>query len=134
MSVAGVVVNQDGLVLAIRRRDNGQWQPPGGVLELAETFEEGLRREVLEETGVTVEIDRLTGVYKNLPLGVVALVFRCRPLAGAPRATAESSEVCWLPASDVRERMSPAFAVRVLDALADTATAFRTHDGVDLLG
>ncbi len=103
------------------------------MLELSETFEEGLRREVLEETGVTVEIDRLTGVYKNLPLGVVALVFRCHPVAGTLGSTTESSEVCWLTESDVRERMSPAVAVRVLDAVVDAATAFRVHDGVNLL-
>ncbi len=134
VSVAGVVVNEDGRILAICRRDNGQWQAPGGVLELQETFEQGVRREVLEETGVAVEVDRLTGVYKNLRLGVVALVFRCRPIAGAPRSTAESSEVRWLTESDVRQNMSPAFAVRVTDALADHATpAVRVHDGVNLI-
>ena len=40
----------DGRVLVIRRRDNGRWEPPGGVLELDETFEAGVRREVHEET------------------------------------------------------------------------------------
>ncbi len=134
VSVAGVVVNEEGRVLAIRRRDNGQWQAPGGVLELQETFEQGVRREVLEETGVTVEVDRLTGVYKNLRLGVVALVFRCRPIAGAPRPTAESSEACWLTGCDVVQSMSPAFAVRITDALAEDAPpAFRTHDGINLM-
>ncbi len=133
VSVAGVVVNENGRVLAIRRRDNGQWQAPGGVLELQETFEQGVRREVLEETGVTVEVDRLTGVYKNLRLGVVALVFRCRPIAGTPQPTAESSEVRWLTESDIQQSMSPAFAVRVTDALTgDAPVAFRAHDGVNL--
>ena len=84
VSVAGVVVNDDGEVLVIRRRDNGHWEPPGGVLELGETFEEGVRREVLEETGVLVRVDRLTGVYKNMKRGVVALVFRCTPKPAAP--------------------------------------------------
>jgi ADP-ribose pyrophosphatase YjhB (NUDIX family) len=41
-----------------------------------------VRREVAEETGVDVEVGRLTGVYKNLERGIVALVFRCRPVAG----------------------------------------------------
>jgi 8-oxo-dGTP diphosphatase len=68
--------------LAFQRRDNQQWEPPGGVLELNETFEDGVRREVREETGVDVEVERLTGVYKNMPRGIVAaLVFRCRPSA-----------------------------------------------------
>ncbi|MCK9899647.1 NUDIX domain-containing protein [Frankia sp. Cpl3] len=38
VSVAGVVRSDDGLLLCIRRRDNGAWQIPGGVLEQGETF------------------------------------------------------------------------------------------------
>ena len=79
VSVAGIVVRDDGHILVIQRRDNQQWEPPGGVLELNETFEEGVCREVREETGVDVAVERLTGVYKNMPRGIVALVFRCRP-------------------------------------------------------
>ncbi len=57
VAVVGVVFRDDGRVLAIQRRDTGGWQPPGGVLELAETFEEGVRREVLEETGIDCRPD-----------------------------------------------------------------------------
>ena len=56
VSVAGVVVRDDGRVLAIRRADNGTWEPSGGVLELSETLEDGVRREVYEETGVKVSV------------------------------------------------------------------------------
>ncbi len=62
VSVAGIVVNDAGQVLVIRRRDNGQWEPPGGVLELDEFFEQGVRREIKEETGIPVEVEQLTGV------------------------------------------------------------------------
>ena len=65
VSVAGVVIDEDGRVLVIERRDNGHWESPGGILELGETFEEGVRREVLEETGVQVSVGALTGVYKK---------------------------------------------------------------------
>jgi hypothetical protein len=61
-------------------------EPPGscpaGIVELDEDPRDTVRREVLEETGVTVEPLRLTGVYKNMRLGVVSMVFRCRPLSG----------------------------------------------------
>ncbi|ANY05562.1 NUDIX hydrolase [Pseudonocardia sp. HH130630-07] len=132
VSVAGIVVREDGRVLAIQRRDNAHWEPPGGVLELAETFEQGVCREVAEETGIRVEAERLTGAYKNLPRGVVALVFRCRVLGGEPTATDESLRVDWLTPDEVREYMDPAYAVRVLDALTDTP-ASRAHDGVQLV-
>jgi hypothetical protein len=52
---------QDGPLLAIRRADNGTWELPGGVLDP----EEGVAREAWEETGLRVEVDELTGVYKN---------------------------------------------------------------------
>lgn len=120
-------------MLAIRRRDNDQWQPPGGVLELGENFEEGVQREVLEETGMRVRVERLTGVYKNMTLGVVALVFRYTPISGAPQATDECCEVRWLGLADAVARMPPTFAIRVQDAASLPTAAHRSHDGIAVL-
>ncbi|MFE4514259.1 NUDIX hydrolase [Kitasatospora sp. NPDC056783] len=134
VSVAGVVVREDGRVLAIRRADNGTWEPPGGVLELDEAIEDGVRREVYEETGIKVGVERLTGVYKNLSRGIVALVFRCRPESGAERLSDEAIEVDWLTPAEASEWMAEVYAVRVLDALRDDAApSIRTHDGRRLL-
>lgn len=134
VSVAAVVVDDHDRVLVIRRQDNGAWQLPGGVLELDETPEAGARREVREETGVDVSIERLTGVYKNMKLAVVALVFRARSVSGEPRSTPEATAVEWWPAERVAAEMDEAFAVRILDALRpDQAPAVRSHDGVRLL-
>jgi 8-oxo-dGTP diphosphatase len=132
VSVAGVVVNADGDVLIIQRRDNQHWEPPGGVLELGESFDEGVRREVLEETGISVEVERLTGAYKNLPRDIVALVFRCHPVDGAPVTTDESVSVQWVAPKEALSRMAPAYAIRISDALSD-APAFRAHDGVNVV-
>jgi ADP-ribose pyrophosphatase YjhB (NUDIX family) len=135
VSVSAAVVRDDGRLLAIRRRDNGQWEPPGGILDLDETIEEGVTREVNEETGLLVEIDHLTGVYKNMTHGIIALVLRCHVISGTPHPTAEASEAAWLTPDEVRERMSPAFAIRLLDAIEDHlhGPVVRTHDGKDLL-
>lgn len=133
VSVAAVVTDDQGNVLVVKRRDNGDWQIPGGILELEESIEAGVRREVLEETGVVVEPERLTGVYKNLRLGVVALVFRSRVISGAPGPTEESAEVAWWTADQVAEQMGETFAVRVLDALDSHEPAVRLHDGVRLI-
>lgn len=132
VSVAGVVVNERGEVLVIRRRDNGQWEPPGGILELDETFEHGVQREVLEETGVAIKVDRLTGVYKNMTRGIVALVFRCTSAGGTVAPTPEAAEVRWSPVSEVVATMAPAYAVRITDAF-EPGVHTRTHDGVNLL-
>ncbi|MEK2488576.1 NUDIX domain-containing protein [Kitasatospora purpeofusca] len=134
VSVAGVVIRDDGRVLAIRRADNGTWEPPGGVLELAESVEDGVRREVFEETGIKVSVERLTGVYKNVTRGVVALVFRCRPEGGTEQLSDESTAVDWLTPAQVENRMGEVFAVRILDALrGDASPSIRMHDGRRLL-
>jgi 8-oxo-dGTP diphosphatase len=132
VSVAGVVINDDDQVLVIRRDDNGHWEAPGGVLELGESFEDGVRREVLEETGLAVSVERLTGVYKNLTHGIVALVYRCRPAGGEPHPTEEAREVRWMTKEQAESSMSPAFAVRVIDAF-DNHPHSRAHDGVNLV-
>ncbi|MCV7377651.1 NUDIX hydrolase [Mycobacterium alsense] len=132
VSVAGIVVRDDDRVLVIRRDDTGHWEAPGGVLELEESFEDGVRREVVEETGLTVVVERLTGVYKNLTHGIVALVYRCRPADGDAHSTAEAREVRWMTRDEVEAAMNPAFAVRVLDAFDKDAHS-RAHDGVNLV-
>lgn len=129
VSVAGVVVREDGRVLVIRRADNGAWEAPGGVLELDERPEGGVCREVLEETGVKVDPVRLSGVYKNMERAIVALVFLCRPVGGAEQTSAETPEVRWFTREEVRSRMTEAYAVRVLDALDSTTPPVRAHDG-----
>ncbi|AJT65634.3 MutT-like protein [Streptomyces lydicus] len=133
VSVAGVVVREDGRVLTIRRADNGTWEPPGGVLELDETPEDGVRREVYEETGIKIRVDRLTGVYKNMARGIVALVFRCHVEGGHEQLSDESTAVEWLTSDEVSERMGDVYAVRVLDALRDDAPHVRSHDGRKLI-
>lgn len=133
VSVAAAVVNADGKVLVIKRRDNAKWQPPGGVLELEETILDGLVREVQEETGLQVEPGRLSGVYKNMPRGVVALVFRCAPASGQLTTTAESRAFAWLTRAQVGTYMDEAYAIRILDALDDSPPQVRTHDGVNLV-
>ncbi|MFJ6986228.1 MULTISPECIES: NUDIX hydrolase [unclassified Streptomyces] len=134
VSVAGVVVRDDGRILAIQRADNGTWEPPGGVLELDERPEDGASREVLEETGIHVVVERLTGVYKNMTRGVVALVFRCRPVDGVERTSSESTAVEWLTLDEIEKWMGEVYAVRVRDALGATTTPHvRAHDGRHLL-
>jgi ADP-ribose pyrophosphatase YjhB (NUDIX family) len=133
VSVAAAVIDQAGRLLAVRRRDNGHWEPPGGVLELDETIPAGLVREVREETGLEVEPEALTGVYKNMRRGIVALVFRSRIVAGEPRASNEAVEVAWLTPNEIRQRMDEAYATRLLDALNAGPAAIRAHDGLSLL-
>jgi 8-oxo-dGTP diphosphatase len=133
VSVTGVIADEQGRALLIRRRDNLHWEPPGGVLELDEPIEAGLCREVREETGLAVKPVALTGVYKNMARGIIALVFRCRILAGHLVTNDEVSGFQWATPEEIEAMADEAFAVRVLDALSgNQVPAIRQHDGVKL--
>jgi ADP-ribose pyrophosphatase YjhB (NUDIX family) len=63
---------------------------------LHETVTDGLRREVREETGLDVESVALTGVYKSMQRGIVALVFRGRVAGGnTTLSTGETVNLRW---------------------------------------
>ena len=130
VSVAAAIFDDSGEnVLLIKRRDNGNWEPPGGVLELDETIEDGLRREVREETGAEIEVGPLTGVYKNMSRGIVALVFRCRATTLPRLSSDEASRISWWAVAHLPDRLTDAYSVRVLDALSGPNAHIRSHDG-----
>lgn len=94
-------------LLMIRRTDSGLHALPGGRHELGETMTETAIRETIEETGVTIEITGLIGIYSN-PAHAVAfsdgevrqefsICFRARAVAGDPRGSDESTDVRWVP-------------------------------------
>ncbi|SRR6266851_6070412 len=134
VSVAAVITDDHGRALLIQRRDNHHWEPPGGVLELGETIEDGLCREVLEETGLDIEPIALTGVYKNMPRGIIALVFRCKATGGSQTVSDEVTAFRWATLTEIAELTDEAYMVRVLDAMRqELPPAIRAHDGVYLL-
>lgn len=134
VSVSAVIFNAAiDAFLVIRRADNAAWEVPGGILEGNETIEAGLTREVLEETCVTVQPTRLTGVYKNMSMGYIALVFSCELLSGEPCPTLESSEVKWMSLDEIRRQMCESMAQRVVDAHDADRPVIRHHDGRHLL-
>jgi 8-oxo-dGTP diphosphatase len=111
----------------------GRARPPGA--EHGETIQDGLRREVFEETGLKIEPGSLTGVYQNMQRHIVALVFRCEPVGGDVAENAEAAAFRWATPEEVSGLMTDAYAVRVLDALAlgTPPPCVRAHDGTHLL-
>jgi 8-oxo-dGTP diphosphatase len=133
LSVAASIVDDLGRVLLVQRRDNHLWEPPGGVVELTETIEDGLHREVFEETGLFIESLGVSGVYKNMTTGVVCIAFRCRVRGGELTPSDETSAFIWAAPEQVGELTTPMFAARLLDAFLPNRPAVRAHDGHQLL-
>jgi mutator protein MutT len=104
VGVGGVVV-VDGRVLLIRRAKPpllGRWSIPGGTVELGETLEEALAREMEEETGLEVEPIELLTVFDRIERDGGEVVFHyviadylCRRLSGEARAGSDALEVAW---------------------------------------
>lgn len=85
-----IIVNEKGEILFQRRGDVNMWGLPGGALELGESAEEALLREIKEETGLEIRIERPLGVYtkyfSEYPNGdraqTIGFIFVCRSSGG----------------------------------------------------
>jgi 8-oxo-dGTP pyrophosphatase MutT (NUDIX family) len=109
---AGVLAcDEDSRVLLQRRRDTGQWAIPMGKQEFGETVAECAIRETREETGVTVEVTGLLGIYSD-PGHIVAysdgevrqeyeVILLGRPVSGQPEANDEASDVGWFTIAEL---------------------------------
>ena len=70
LSVSAIVW-REGEILLMKRSDNGYWGLPGGFVELGESVAEATHREVAEETGYSIELGALVGVYSDPAQNVV---------------------------------------------------------------
>ena len=131
------MIFEDGKILLVERGKEplkGFWSIPGGIVETGEKLEEGIRREVAEETGLDVEPVALTGIYKNMSRGIIALVFRCHAKDGTLKINPEVTTFQWASKSEIDDMVAEAFAIRVHDAYhCGIPAAIREHDGVHLL-
>lgn len=110
VGVGGVVV-EDGRVLLIRRGSEplrGQWSIPGGMLELGESLQAGVARELLEETGLKVRVLDLIEVFDRIYLPeridgqppdqrpryhYVIVDYLCERISGEPCAGSDVTDV-----------------------------------------
>ena len=96
----GVLI-ENGKILLIRRAAEpfkGMWAVPGGRIEDDETAEECLIREMEEETGLTVEPVKLTGIYSEPsrdPRLIIAAAYLVRRVGGSPKAGDDAGELAW---------------------------------------
>ena len=99
------MVGVRGLLMVTRGHEPlaGRWSLPGGSLEAGERIRDGVRREVLEETGLRVEPTELAGVFEALgPPHFVILDYFARALDGTdPVAGHDAAAARWVPLAEV---------------------------------
>jgi 8-oxo-dGTP diphosphatase len=131
VGVGGVVIDQ-GRALLIRRGTEpllGEWSIPGGTLELGESLQEGVARELLEETGIVVRILDLIEVFdrifsqdgtanhetKTRPrFHFVIADYLCERLGGEPRAGSDVTDVAFAREEELAQFHLTQTATRVL--------------------
>jgi len=82
LGVKCAVIDSDGRILLSKRADLGVWNLPGGRLDPGERFDQAAAREVLEETGVQVEITHPVGLYYWQGWSRINMLFAARPVGG----------------------------------------------------
>jgi mutator protein MutT len=108
----GAVVLDGERVLLIRRGHaplKGQWSLPGGGVEAGETLEQAIAREVLEETGLTIEVGPMVEVLDRISRDAdgrveyhfVLIDFVCRPNGGVLRSASDAEDAAWVALSDL---------------------------------
>jgi len=109
LTVDAWVRDRSGRLLLVRRGRSpfeGRWALPGGFCEYGETTEECCAREAKEETGVTVKVGELLGVYSDSdrdPRGhTVTVLYACRPVRGTALGGDDAAEARWFTPRELR--------------------------------
>lgn len=101
--VAATIPEQDGHVLLTRRSINpakGRWTFPGGFVDFGESATAAAARETFEETGLTVDLGGLVGVYSYSDSPVI-VVYRALVTGGTLGTCAENDMVEWVKPADI---------------------------------
>lgn len=131
---SAAIFDEHGRILLTRRTDNGQWCLPGGRMESGESAAEACEREVLEETRLSVRVERLVGVYSHpdqlviYPDGnkahIVALHFTAQVISGELGLSDETTDFGYFTLEQIQGMdLLGRHKERILDTLENQATA-----------
>ncbi len=123
IAAGGIVINENNEILLAKNNRRG-WEFPGGIVEVGENVIDGLKREIMEETGIDVSVGELfcmtsnTNKYagyngvKEVPTKLI-LDFICTAKGGTPRPSDENSETAFFPREKAAELIqAPAISER----------------------
>ena len=127
LGVGGIVFRQDGALLLVQRAKEpaqGRWTIPGGLVEIGETLQAAVAREVCEETGLRVEpvaqVEIVERIYRDEADGrvryhYVLADFLCAITGGELAASSDAADARWVPEAEwQRDGWLEAWTLRVL--------------------
>jgi 8-oxo-dGTP diphosphatase len=126
----GAVVLDGGNVLLVKRGHaplKGEWSLPGGMVELGETLEAALAREVAEETGIEVDIGPVIEVFDRIERAddgrvayhFVIVDFACTRRSGTVVHASDAEDARWVPVGDLAAfRVTPKATMVIYKAAA----------------
>ncbi|HEY7680741.1 MAG TPA: NUDIX hydrolase [Terriglobia bacterium] len=133
VGVGGIVVARERVLLVRRAREplRGKWSLPGGMVEVGETLAEAVRREIAEETGLTVRVgsivkvlDRITrDEQKRVQFHYVLVDFLCRVEGGTLRAASDVSEARWVRREELAQYGLRPETLRIIEKGLEEAMA-----------
>ena len=113
VGVGAVIIDRYRILLEKRKNEpsKGKWSVPGGLVELGESVEEAVVREVQEETGLEVDEPRLVDVVNYVSLGekgaviyhYVILDYLVAVRSGKVKAASDADALRWVPFNEVEE-------------------------------
>jgi ADP-ribose pyrophosphatase YjhB (NUDIX family) len=122
----GALIFDGARILLVERGKEplkGYWSLPGGVLETGETLKEGIRREVLEETGLDVDPYEMAEIFERIIRDAQGRVeyhyvladFLCRVESGSPRPADDVSALQWVDVSCLRDLLLTQGTLEVIE-------------------
>lgn len=111
-----LVFDETDRVLLCHRTDRDVWNLPGGRVEPGESPRAAVAREVEEEVGLLVRVERLLGVYSVPQRTDLVMNFLCVVTGGAPRQGDEADDIRWFDRKSIPSNTLPRHLERIEDA------------------
>lgn len=117
MAVAaiGIIYSEEKGLLLEKRTDTGEWCTPGGAIELGESLEDALKREVKEETNLDIANPKLFDIKANVHMiypnkdevYYTDVVYEINDFWGKLKPDKESSQLAFFPLDNLPENIMP---------------------------